>query len=246
MGLARLLAKAWVVFCVFAGAHALAGAIGRGGAPLQALFQIGVTTLLFSAMGLLFVGGFAASAGLSQLVRFKWSRLMPGFDEIVFVAFASLIFLAQLFFPPGSGPGGVLGALEAAIRFALPGQRAYEAQLTSCGLDGGRFFVSAFSWVLALILLGSALSRVRLAAGIVRLERKQHSDPLGNTLVAFILGVIAVFGIQFVFIGTAFQFLPCDVIEGLPGQILIGLGPLSLAYLIVAAVTNLIALGPEA
>jgi len=246
MGLARLLAKAWVVFCAFAGAYALADALGAGTALPEALFRIGITTLLFAAMGLLFVGGYAASAGLSRLAHFKPSRLMPGFDEIVYVGFAALIFAAQLYFPPRAGPGGVLGALEAAIRFVLPGQRAYETQLLSCGLDGGRFFVGAFSWVLALIYLGSALSRVRLAAGIVRLERKQHADPLGSTLVAFILGVVAVFGIQFLFIGTAFELLPCEVMQGLPGALLIGLGPLSLAYLIVAAITNLLALGPEA
>ena len=246
MGAARLLAKAWVVFCVFAGARALANAIAAGMPPMQAGFQIGVCTLLFGAMGLLFVGGYGASSGLSQFVRLKVSRLVPGFDEIVFIAFAALIFLAQVVFPPDGGPGGILGALEAAIRFALPGQRAYENQLSACGLDGGRFFVSAFAWVLALIYLGSALSRIRLAAGIVRLERKQHAEALGATLLAFILGVAAVFAIQFVFIGTLFQFLPCDVLASLPGQVLIGLGPLMLAYLVVAALTNLIALGPEA
>jgi hypothetical protein len=246
MGAARLLAKAWVVICVFAGARALVNAIGAGMPPLQASFQVGICTILFGAMGILFVGGYGASSGLSQFVKLRFSRLLPGFDEIVFLAFAALVFLAQLYVPPGNGPGGVLGALEAAIRFALPGQRAYEDQLSGCGLDGGLFFVSAFSWVLALIYLGSALSRIRLAAGIVRLERKQHAEALGPTLLAFILGVAAVFGIQFVFIGTAFRFLPCEVLASLPGQVLIGLGPLMLAYLIVAALTNLIALGPEA
>jgi hypothetical protein len=246
MGAARLLAKAWVAFCLFAGAHALANAIGTGMAVPQAIFQIGVCTVLFAAMGLLFAGGYGASAGLSRLIRFRLARLMPGFDEIVFVAFAALIFLAQLYFPPRTGPGGILGALEAAVRFALPGQRAYEYQLSACGLDGGRFFIGALSWLLALVYLGSALSRIGLAAGIVRLERKQQAEALGATLWAFLLGVAAVFGIQFLFIGTLFQFLACGVLAGLPGQVLIGVGPLMLAYLIVAAIANLLALGPEA
>ena len=61
MGMARLLAKGWVVFCLFAGAHALMFALGRGVPPLDAAKTIAVCTLLFAAMGLLFVGGYAAA-----------------------------------------------------------------------------------------------------------------------------------------------------------------------------------------
>ena len=62
MGIARLLAKGWIVFCLFAGAHALRLA-SMSGVPLQtSSFAIGVCAALFIAMGLLFVGGFGASA----------------------------------------------------------------------------------------------------------------------------------------------------------------------------------------
>ena len=36
MGAARLLAKGWVVFCLFAGAHAFNLALGRGEMPIDA------------------------------------------------------------------------------------------------------------------------------------------------------------------------------------------------------------------
>ncbi|HUJ03844.1 MAG TPA: hypothetical protein VLW75_09425, partial [Rhizomicrobium sp.] len=113
-------------------------------------------------------------------------------------------------------------------------------------LDGARAFASAFTWVLAFIFLGSALSRLRLAAGLVRLERKRRPEALGATTLAFVLGVLAVVGLQFLYVGTAYRILPCAILGGITGDVLIGLGPLMLAYLIDAALTNLMALGPEA
>ena len=96
------------------------------------------------------------------------------------------------------------------------------------------------------LFLGSSLSRIRLAAGIVRLERKAHPDTLGAPLLALVLGVAAVIGIQFLYVGSLFAFLPCSVLSGIAGDVLIGIAPLMLVYLIVAALTNLLALGPEA
>ncbi|HEY2447128.1 MAG TPA: hypothetical protein VGI20_15450, partial [Rhizomicrobium sp.] len=118
--------------------------------------------------------------------------------------------------------------------------------LLLCAKDGGRLFVSAFSWMLAFISLASALSRVRLAAGIVRLERKHHPEALGAQPLAFALGLAAVVGIQLLYVGTGFRIMPCHILGGIWGDTVIGLGPLALTYLIVAALTNLLALGTEA
>jgi hypothetical protein len=40
--------------------------------------------------------------------------------------------------------------------------------------------------------------------------------------------------------------LPCNALGGISGALLIGLAPLMLAYLIFAALTNLLATHPEA
>ncbi len=248
MGAARLLAKAWVAFCLFAGADALSRAFAHhtlaNSAPM-----IVVAMLLFGAMGLLFIGGYGASAapgGPPLIERLKPHHILPGFNELVFIVFALLSFSVQAFYVPDHASGGLLNALQAAIRFVVPGQNALEAALGRCTLDGSHVFASAFSWVLAFIFLGSALSRIRLAAGIVRLERKRRPEALGPTTLAFLLGVLAVVGIQFIYVGTAYVLLPCSIVGGISGDVLIGLAPLMLAYLIDAALTNLMALGPEA
>jgi hypothetical protein len=87
---------------------------------------------------------------------------------------------------------------------------------------------------------------VRLAAGIVRLERNARPGTLGPASLTLLLGISAVIGIQFLLLGSVFPLMPCDMLVELPGQLLIGLGPLMLAYLIFAAVTDLLSLGPEA
>jgi len=248
MGAARLLAKAWVTFCLFAGADAFVRASAAhtlaGAAPM-----IAVTVILFCAMGLLFIGGYGASSapgGPPLIQRLKPDHILPGFNEIVFIAFAILSFTVETVYVPAHTSGGLLNTLQAAIGFAVPGQDALETALGHCGLDGARTFASAFAWILAFIFLGSALSRIRLAAGIVRLERKRRPEALGPTTLAFLLGVLAVTGIQFIYVGTAFTLLPCSILGGIAGDVLIGLAPLMLAYLIDAAVTNLMALGPDA
>jgi hypothetical protein len=246
MGAARLLAKGWIAFCIFAGAHALQRALAAYVPLDQAASSIGVCVVLFVAMGLLFVGGYGASSGLGGFTRLKPRYFLPGFNEIVFIVFAAAVFVVQIAFAPGHGVGGALGALEAAIRFAVPGQRDLETVLGACALDGGRSFASAFSWLLAFVFLGSAVSRLRLAAALVRIERKLRAPALGAVPLTFALGLLAVVGIQFLFVGTAYTLMPCDVLSDLPGAVLIGLGPLALAYLIVAALTNLLSLSAEA
>ncbi|MGH6872354.1 MAG: hypothetical protein ACREHE_12700 [Rhizomicrobium sp.] len=245
MGAARLLARFWIAFCLFAGAHALARALAGHMPPDQALSIVGTVVALFIAMGLLFIGGFGAAAGgLSKLTP---QILAPGFNDLVFVVFAAAVFAMQIAFPSGGpAPAGALGALDAAVRFVVPGQRALESALGACRLDGGRAFASSASWLAAFVFLGSAASRIRLQAGLLRLERKSRGASVGAVPLTFALGLIAVLGIQLLFVGEAYPVLPCGVLSALPGAVLTGLGPLALAYLIAAAITNLLALSPEA
>ncbi len=244
MGIARLLAKGWVVFCLFAGAHSLHMAVASGQPAGDAIAQVGLRVLLFSAMGLLFIGGYGASAGHAGeiIARLKPRQFVPGFNELVFIAFAILSFANQVFFAPEHMAGGA--ALQAAIGYVVPGQRALDDQL-SCGLDGGRIFASAFTWLLAIIYVASAVQRLRLAAGIIRIERTVRPEPLGALTVAFALGIAAILGIQLFFVGSIYPWLSCAAFTDVRGALLIGLAPLMLAYLIVAALASALATGPE-
>ena len=198
-------------------------------------------------MGLLFIGGYGASAtGGPILARFRPHHILPGFNEIVFIGFALASFAVQTIYVPYHVEGGILGALQSAIAFAVPGQGKLEFAFGSCGLDGGRMFAAAFCWLLAFIFLGSSISRIRLAAGIVRLERKNRPEALTAAGQAALLGFVAVIGIQLLYMGSLYPLLPCTVVQGIAGDMLVGLAPLMLSYLIVAALTNLVALGPEA
>jgi hypothetical protein len=199
-------------------------------------------------MGLLFISGYGLSAGHVRLfgpTGLKPSQIIPGFNELVFLGFALVMFCVQNFYSPTHPTGAAVDAIESAIRFAVFGQRAFADTLLLCGKDGGRLFVSAFSWMLALIFLASALSRVRLDAAIVRIERKRHPEALGAQPLAFALGVAAIAGVQLLYVGTGYRLLPCPVLAGIWGDTVIGVGPLAFAYLVVAALTNLLALGPE-
>jgi hypothetical protein len=151
MGIARLLAKGWIIFCLFAAAHALRLNLLQGQDLASSLPGIGICALLFIAMGLLFVGGFGASAGhvthVPWLRQFKPHHLLPGFNEGVFFAFVVLSFLNQAFVAPGNIDRGAVNALQNAIYFVVPGQRALVSQLESCTMDGGRVFSAAFAWV---------------------------------------------------------------------------------------------------
>ncbi len=249
MGIARLLAKGWIIFCLFAGAHALHLAL-RSGLPLQpSLGAIGICAALFMAMGLLFVGGFGVSAahvsGTPWLQRFKPHHLIPGFNEGVFLLFVVLSFLNQAFIAPASFSRAGPHALQEAIYFVVPGQRTLVISLEACTMDGGRVFAAAFAWLLAIIYLASATSRLRLQAGLIRLEAGDRPQPLGPTLRAFLFGIVAVVGIQFLFVGSAYPWLNCSAFADVTGALLVGLAPLMLAYLIVAALASLLASAPE-
>src|ERR1700749_1178029 len=140
MGIARLLAKGWIIFCLFAGAHALRLALLQGLSLENALPAIGICALLFAAMGLLFVVGFGASAshgGAPWLGRFKPHHLIPGFHEAVVLVFVVLSFLNQALVAPDVIDHGGAGALENAMYFLMPGQRVLARSLENCGMDGG-------------------------------------------------------------------------------------------------------------
>jgi hypothetical protein len=246
MGIARLLAKGWIVFCLFAGGHALHLALENGESLGDAAWGVVVPVLLFAAMGLLFVGGFGASAthGVPLISRLRRRHFIPGFNDLVFIGFVILSFVVQVFFAPGHIAGGAAGALQSAIGFIVPGQRALEDTL-SCGLDGGRIFASAFAWLLAIIYIASAVSRLRLASGIIRLERATWPEPMGSLTAALVLGAFAIVGIQLFFMGTMYPWLSCAAFADIAGALLIGLAPLALAYLIVAALASALATGPE-
>lgn len=249
MGVARLLARAWLAFSLFAGGHALDRSLASGMDPVDALRQIVVCVVLFGAMGFLFIGGYGLSAGLSghfALKRLKPTHLTPGFNEIVFCAFALGVFFVQTQFAPSHPDGTAFDAMKGALRFAVFGQRTLEDKLAACGLDGGRTLASAVSWLLAFIFFGSAVSRIRLAAGLVRFERKARPEVLGPQTLALVLGFASIIGIQALYVGSLYALAPCGLETGVLGDVLIGLGPLMLAYLIVAAITNLLALSPDA
>jgi len=171
--------------------------------------------------------------------------LLPDFNETVFAVFVVLSFVDQIVFAPAHLSGPLIDALEAAVAFAVPGQNALADKLGSCGLDGGRIFASAFTWLLAFIFLSSALSRLKLAAGIIRLERLRRPEALGPVLLPILLGVAALTGIQLLYLGTAVPWMPCSFYTGLAGALVIGLAPLMLAYLILAALATLLASGKE-
>ncbi len=245
MGISRLLAKAWMVFCIFAGLYALArAAAGANGLNPDALIRILAIVVLFLATGLLFVAGYAAATNRAGDLVAKLR--LPGFHDLVFLAFALISFIVQSLYlpvPPGSDP---LGALAAAIGFAVPGQGALTMALGSCGLGGDALTASDFAWLLGFIYVGSSLSRLRLAAGIIRLERKRRPDPLTPTGSALLTGLVAVALIQLLYVGSLYSLLPCTFWQGIGGEVLIGQAPLVLAYALVAALTNLIAMGAEA
>jgi len=248
MGIARLMAKGWIIFCLFAGAHAFAIALDRGVPLAPSLADITICVLLFMAMGLLFAGGFGVSAGLPRTpfrARLGLGHFVPGFNEIVFLLFVILSFVNQIWFAPGHLAGNTLVPLEQAVYFAVPGQRALVSTLDGCSLDGGRIFASAFSWTLAVIFLASACSRLKLQAGIIRLERNTRPEGLNPSIRAFCLGLASVVGVQFLFVGSAYPWFPCHAFADIPGALLIGLAPLMLAYLVVAALATLLASSPE-
>ena len=253
MGIARLLAKGWLLFCLVAGGHALHLTLATGMAPSSAWLAVSICMLLFAAMGLLFIGGFGASGGLppSQggtplLTWLKPHHFLPGFNEIVFLGFVAMSFIVQVALAPATLDMPWAHALERAVAFAIPGQSALVQALEACDMDGGRVFAAAFSWALATIYLASACSRLKLQAGLIRLEQGAKPEIIGPALRAFLFGLVAVVAIQFLVMGSVFPLLECRAYVDITGALLTGLAPLMTAYLIVAAMASLLASAPAA
>ncbi len=251
MGVARLLAKGWVVFCLFAAAHGVNLALSRGDAPLPAVQAIVICALLFGAMGLLFVGGFgaAASGNTPLLARLKWRQLLPSFDGAVFVVFVVAVFAAQAFFVSQVGASLPAQAVHKAMYFIVPGETALVSRLVACGMDQPRIYSvalsAAVSWLLAIVFVASAASRIGLTAGLIRLARARQASSFGPTLLAALYGLVAIVSFQLLYVGSAYPWLACSSFGGISGAVLTGLAPLMLAYLIVAALATLKASGPE-
>jgi len=246
MGIARLLAKGWIIFCLFAAAHAVRFALLQG-QPLESSLRASLSAPCCSWRWIVVRGRLRVSAGHGTpwLQRFKPHHLLPGFNEAVFFIFVVLSFLDQTVVAPNNIDRGGAGALENAIYFLVPGQRALVSALDACTMDGGRVFAAAFAWLLAIIYLASTASRLKLQAGLIRLEAGDRPQALGPTLRAFLFGIVAVVGIQFLFVGSAYPWLNCSAFADVTGALLIGLAPLMLAYLIVAALASLMASAPE-
>jgi hypothetical protein len=247
MGVSRLLAKIWIVVCLFTGAHALYGALMGVGDVWSAALQVSAAVALFAAMGLLFAGGYGVSQNtfgkrVSALLHSgKPAFTLPLFNDAVFLAFAALSFADQVWYAPQHVSGPVTDALEAALYFAVPGHAVMVDRLSQCTLDGGRVFASSFAWLLAFVFVASAVSRLRHTAEAMQRDRALHPQSLSPTGLAGVLGIAAIIAIQCLFVGAPLALIPCSHYAGLSGALLIGLAPLVFAYVIYAALAALLA-----
>lgn len=251
MGVSRLLAKAWIVTCLFAGAHALYGTLAAGGDLRIVLPQLAVPLGLFAAMGLLFVCGYGVSSHALQarvVAIFKFRRTgrpLQLFNGAVFVVFLALIFGVQVWGVSHRIAGPAIDALERAISFAVPGHAALVGRLQQCDLDGGRAFASAFTWLLAFIFAASAISRLKQTAAAIRADWRAHPQGLTPLGLSAVLGMCAVVGTQCLFVGSPLGLVACDAYAGLPGALLTGLAPMGFAYLVFATLAALLASGSD-
>src|SRR6201999_3747373 len=136
---------------------------------------IAICTFLFGAMGLLFITGFGASAGGSigpVMRRMKLSHFLPSFDGVVFLLFVIASFAAQSVLVSAIGTSPAAIALQKAIFFVVPGEPALNARLYACQYPQPLIYsvsiVSSFTWLLAIVYVASAMSRIALTAGLLR------------------------------------------------------------------------------
>lgn len=251
MGVSRLLAKIWIVVCLYAGAHALWYALSGFGDVWTAAAQVAAVVALFAAMGLLFAGGYgvAKHTFVHRLAAvFKSGRpvhTMPFFNDTVFLAFAALSFVNQIWYAPRHVSGLLTDALERALYFAVPGHAVVVDRLGECTLDGGRVFESAFAWLLAIVFAASTISRLHHTADAMRLDRTLHPQSLSPKGLAVVLGIVVIVAAQCLFVGAPLDLVPCSAYAGLPGALLTGLAPLVFAYLVFAALAALLASGTK-
>ena len=104
MGVARLLAKGWIVFCVFGAAHAVVHVLRPGVIPFAAVEPIAVALFLFGAMGLLFVAGYGLSSGHLLLALQADCTCCPGLTKSCSLCFSSQVssFKLRLITPHGA------------------------------------------------------------------------------------------------------------------------------------------------
>jgi hypothetical protein len=203
-------------------------------------------------MGLLFVGGYGVSRDAFHArgwaifkFRSKTPRTMPVFNDIVFLVFVAVSFVVQVWYAPRHLSGPVTEAIENALYFAIPGNAKLITRLDECAIDGGRVFASSAAWLLALVFAASAISRLKQTADAMRVDRMLHPQSLSPMGLAAVLGIVAVAGIQCLFVGSPIAFLPCSAFFTLPGDLLIAFAPLMFAYVIHAALAALLASGGE-
>jgi hypothetical protein len=251
MGVSRLLAKAWVVTCLFAGAHALRYALQGGADPWAGALQVAVAIALFAATGLLFVGGYGVSRnafhfrGAAVFKADKSQKSMPLFNDAVFIAFAAVSFVNQVWYAPQHLSGKITEAVEGALYFAVPGHAVVVERLGECAVDGGRVFSSSVAWLLAMVFVASSISRLKHTAEAMRIDRMLHPQSLTPTGLAGVLGIVAVVAIQCLFVGSPLELLPCSEFFGLGGALVVGFAPLAFAYVVYAALAALLASGGE-
>ena len=120
MGVARLLAKGWVLVCLFAGAHALRFALGRRQRSFTAVPPADRLRRCCSLpWGCCSSAAMALRAAIcaSPVSRLPISlpHALPGFNEIVFLFFVCLSFLNQIVVAPAHLSGTVVDGFESAI-----------------------------------------------------------------------------------------------------------------------------------
>jgi hypothetical protein len=167
----------------------------------------------------------------------------------VFFAFVAASFAVQTYLITSIGGSGAAQALQKALYFVVPGLSAMVTRLGACGIVSPSMYslslASAVAWVLAMIFLASAASRIRLTAGLLRLERAMHRMPFSPRVLAALYGTVALVAFQLLYVGSAYRWIPCSAFFGVNGAVLIGLAPLILSYLIYAALAALAAGSPE-
>ncbi len=236
MGIARLLAKGWIVFCLFAGGARLAprpgqrraaGAIAvRGGHLRDSVRRHGpVVRRRLRRLGRIARHPFKARLGLHHL--------MPGFNEIVFLFSSVLSFVNQVWFAPRNLAGDVVGPLErrsiSSCRASARWSRRWMPAAWMAGASSPPPSPGCWRW--------SIWPRPARGSNCRRASSGWSATPrpegLGPSIRAFCLGVVAVVGVQFLFVGSAYPWLNCSAFDDITGALLIGLAPLMLAYLVV-------------
>ncbi len=246
MGWARLLAKGWVLFCLYAAVLALAQNFGAAH-----IGNLLIAASLFLAMGVLFAVGYGLSGHNSVralLYSVQAHHLLPDFNRLIFLIFILLSLITQILLLHNPHPiplwlGWIAGAMQ-----IIPGQHALLQALAPCAAPQQSALLlhgAAVSWLLALIYLASSLSRIRLAAGLIRLERSARGESAGAAWHTALLGLAGIIGIQLFGLGSVYGWTLCQSLTGLPGQVLTGLAPLMLAYLLGTALTAALSLTSE-